>query len=173
MRPALLAALLTILPMTAATATLAQTPAPGASQDTARGVLERLEEHDFQLGPNGEIEVCGALPSVARPGAPRAEIEAALSRGLDHLGCINDHSTAQTQGLVDLIEWTGARANLLNTADEAVAIRHIDRLNARIEAMNAWTRTYYRDRLRPVVQDGNRRLGLSNDPIGQYLGITD
>ena len=39
--------------------------------------------------------------------------------------------------------------------------------------MNVWTRAYYRDQLRPVVQDGNRRLGLTNDPIGRYLGITD
>lgn len=168
MRAAFFAALLTILPMTA----VAQTPTPDTAQDTARGVLERLEEHDFQLGPNGEVEVCGALPVVAPPGASRAEIEAALTLGLDHLGCVNDHSMKLTQEFVDLIEWTGARGNLLNTADEQVAIRHIERLNARIEAMNAWTTVYFRDRLRPVVQDGNRRLGLPNDPIGRYLGIT-
>ena len=171
MHALILAGLLAVQTPGSATAPV-QTPAV-ETRDTARGVLERLEEYDFQLGPNGEIEVCGALPSVARAGAPRAEIETALRAGLDHLGCINDHSTAQTQGLVDLIEWTGARADLLNTADEAIAIRHIERLNARIEAMNVWTRAYYRDRLRPVVQDGNRRLGLTNDPIGRYLGITD
>lgn len=153
-----------------------QSPASAAtprSPDTAQGVIERLEEHDFQLGPNGEIEVCGALPAVARPGATRAQVEAALRLGLDHLGCINDHAMAQTQGLVDLIQWTGERGDQLTPTQEKVAIRHIERLNARIEAMNVWMKTYYRDQLRPVVQDGNRRLGLPNDPIGRYLGITD
>lgn len=156
----------------AAPATTAPQVTAAQPRETARSVIERLEEHDFQLGPNGEIEVCGALPAVARPGATRAEIEAALRQGLSHLGCVNDHSMKLTQELVDLIEWTGERENLLNTADEQVALRHIVRLNARIEAMNAWTVVYFRDRLRPVVQDGNRRLGLPNDPIGRFLGIT-
>lgn len=144
-------------------------PVSAFAQDTGQGVVERLEEQDFQIGPNGEIEVCGALPTVARAGASRAEIETALRAGLDHLGCVNDHAMAQAQGLVDLLQWTGERGNLLSAAQERVAIHHIERLNARIEAMNTWMRAYFRDQLRPVVQDGNRRLGLPNDPIGRYL----
>lgn len=159
--PAFLAALLAASPLTVS--------AQNTGQDTGQGVVERLEEYDIQAGPNGEIEGCGALPSRAPAGAPRAQIETALRAGLDHAQCINDHSIQATQGLVDLIAWVSQRAHLLNAAQETVAVQHINRIDGRVKASEAWKTAYFRDRLRPVVQDGNQRLGLDHDPIGRYL----
>lgn len=151
---------------------LSAAPCAAFAQETGRDVVERLEEFDVQTGPNGEIEVCGALPTRAPVNARRPQIEAALRAGLDHAGCINDHSTQVNQSFLELMTWVGERARLLTPAQENAALAQINRIDARVKASEAWKIAYFRDRLRPVVQDGNRRLGLSNDPLGQYLQQT-
>lgn len=150
-------------------ALLAVAPASALAQDTGQGVVERLEEFDIQAGPNGEIEGCGALPTRAPAGAPRAQIETALRAGLDHAQCLNTRSMEWTQGFVDLVSWVSARAHLLTPAQETLAVAQINRIDARVKASEAWKTAYFRDRLRPVVQDGNQRLGLNHDPLGSYL----
>ena len=144
-------------------------PAAAFAQDTGQGVVERLEEFDIQAGPDGEIDGCGDLPARAPAGASRVQVEAALRAGLDHAQCLNTRSMESAQGFVDLIAWVSERANLLTPAQEALAVAQINRIDARVKANEAWKVDYFRDRLRPVVQDGNQRLGLDHDPLGRYL----